>query len=132
MRADRSPALTVAGGPYPQLPASALIPLLDPEWGLARRWHRVLYRPTGIVLVSCQRGSRCQAVGRGGLFMQVDTRSARTLPVRQTPRAYMFSWVAIAALGLGYLGIAATRPDLLAGILPLSDQSQDQAMGGRS
>ena len=45
---------------------------------------------------------------------------------------YLLSWIALAAFGVGYIGVAATRPDLLAGLIPLSDTGVEQLAGGRS
>jgi hypothetical protein len=42
------------------------------------------------------------------------------------------SWVALAVGGLGYLAVAAARPDLLSTILPIADPSQEQIVAGRT
>lgn len=55
--------------------------------------------------------------------------SASTQP--RTSR-YLLSWMALAAFGIGYIGIASIRPDLLAGMLPLADQNAEHAYGGRN
>lgn len=64
--------------------------------------------------------------------MQVISRAGRVAPIRQTSNAYLMSWVALAAFGLGYIGVAATRPDLLGAILPLAEPQPEQIIAGRS
>ena len=64
--------------------------------------------------------------------MQVDARASRAGPLRQASSAYLMSWVAMAAFGLGYIGVAATRPDLLGAILPLAEPAQEQVVAGRA
>lgn len=65
--------------------------------------------------------------------MQIEARAGRAgLPVRQLSSAYLMSWVALAAFGLGYIGVAATRPELLGTILPLAEPSHDQIVSGRT
>lgn len=64
--------------------------------------------------------------------MQVDARTGHVSPGRQPSSAYLMSWVAVAAFGLGYIGVAATRPDLLGAILPLAEPTQDQMVAGRT
>ena len=64
--------------------------------------------------------------------MQVGTRMTRSSSARQASNAYLLSWVAVAAGGLAYLAVAGARPDLLSIILPISDQSQDQVIAGRT
>ena len=64
--------------------------------------------------------------------MQVDSRAGSVAPIRQASNAYLMSWVALAAFGLGYIGVAATRPDLLGAILPMAEPQQDQIMAGRT
>ena len=64
--------------------------------------------------------------------MQVVSRAGSVAPIRQASNAYLMSWVAFAAFGLGYIGVAATRPDLLGAILPIAEPQQDQIMAGRT
>ena len=45
---------------------------------------------------------------------------------------YLLSWIALAAFAFGYIGVAATRPDLLPGVIPLNDQGGEQLAGARS
>ena len=63
--------------------------------------------------------------------MQVEASGRRATPGRQTSSQYLMSWVAVGAFGLGYIGVATTRPDLLGTILPLAEQPLDQASAGR-
>ncbi|CAN0466256.1 unnamed protein product, partial [Phaeothamnion confervicola] len=46
--------------------------------------------------------------------------------------AYLYSWGAVAVCGLAYVGVAATRPDLIGTVLPLADQANDQSYAGRA
>ncbi len=64
--------------------------------------------------------------------MQVDARMGPVPQGRQASSAYLLSWVAVAAFGLGYIAVAATRPDLLGAILPLAEPQQEQAVAGRT
>ncbi len=64
--------------------------------------------------------------------MQVGTRMTTSSSARQASNAYLLSWVAVAAGGLAYLGVAAARPDLLSIILPVLDQSAEQVIAGRN
>lgn len=65
--------------------------------------------------------------------MQLDQHPSRSASAaRPASSAYLMSWVAVAAFGLGYIGVAATRPDLLGVILPISDQQNDQVIAGRT
>ena len=63
--------------------------------------------------------------------MQVEASARRAAPGRQSSSLYLMTWVAVGAFGLGYIGVATTRPDLLGTILPLAEQPQDQANAGR-
>ena len=45
---------------------------------------------------------------------------------------YLLSWIALAAFAFGYIGVAATRPDLLPGVMAISDLGAEQLAGGRS
>lgn len=63
--------------------------------------------------------------------MQVEASARRTGPGRQASSLYLTTWVAVAAFGLGYIGVATTRPDLLGTILPLAEQQPDQANAAR-
>lgn len=62
----------------------------------------------------------------------VEHRISMSTPAQPRVSRYLLSWMAMAAFGIGYIGIASTRPDLLAGVLPLADQSTEQAYGGRN
>lgn len=64
--------------------------------------------------------------------MQVEASARRAAPGRQASSLYLISWVAVAAFGLGYIGVATTRPDLLGTILPLAEQQPDQASATRN
>ena len=64
--------------------------------------------------------------------MQVGTRMTRSSSARQASNAYLLSWVAVAAGGLAYLGVAAARPDLLSIILPVWEPSPEQVIAGRN
>lgn len=64
--------------------------------------------------------------------MQIETSAGRAATARPAVSLYLMSWVAVAAFGLGYIGVAATRPDLLGAILPLAEPVGDQAGIGRS
>lgn len=64
--------------------------------------------------------------------MQVEASARRAAQGRQASSLYLISWVAVAAFGLGYIGVATTRPDLLGTILPLADQQPDQASATRN
>jgi hypothetical protein len=63
--------------------------------------------------------------------MQVGTSTRRVVPGRQASSLYLISWVAVAAFGLGYIGVATTRPDLIGTVLPLAEHQMDQSSGGR-
>ncbi len=64
--------------------------------------------------------------------MQDATRSVKLKPQPRGSMAYLYSWGAVAVCGLAYVGVAATRPDLIGSILPLADQSGDQTYAGRA
>ena len=64
--------------------------------------------------------------------MPVDQRMGRSGQGRPMANIYLMSWVAVAAFGLGYIGVAATRPELLGSFLPLIDQPQEQVVAGRT
>ncbi len=63
--------------------------------------------------------------------MQVEASTQRVVPGRQASSLYLTSWVAVAAFGLGYIGVATTRPDLIGTVLPLAEQQMDQSNAGR-
>lgn len=63
--------------------------------------------------------------------MQAEATAKRGASGRTGASLYLMSWVAVAAFGLGYIGVAATRPDLLGAILPLAEPAQDQANASR-
>jgi hypothetical protein len=44
---------------------------------------------------------------------------------------YVLTWAALAACALGYLTVAAVRPDLLAVVLPVADRGYEDANGGQ-
>jgi hypothetical protein len=46
--------------------------------------------------------------------------------------AYLYSWGVVAVCGMAYVGVAATRPDLIGSVLPLADQTNDQTFAGRA
>lgn len=58
--------------------------------------------------------------------MLKQTGAARAATGRSAANIYLASWVAVAALGLGYIALAATRPDVLGTILPLAEAQPDQ------
>ncbi len=64
--------------------------------------------------------------------MQVEAVAGRSGTGRSAANMYLTSWVAVAAFGLGYIGVAATRPDLLGAILPLAEPASDQTVAGRT
>ncbi len=64
--------------------------------------------------------------------MQVEASARRASQGRQASSLYLMTWVAVAAFGLGYIGVATTRPDLLGTILPLAEQQPDQANTARN
>ena len=45
---------------------------------------------------------------------------------------YLLSWMALSAAAFGYIAVAATRPDLLPGVIPLAEQAGEQLAGGRN
>ena len=61
-----------------------------------------------------------------------ELRTSSSLPAQPRTNRYLLSWMALAAFGIGYIGFASIRPDLLAGVLPLADQNAEQAYGGRN
>lgn len=63
--------------------------------------------------------------------MQVEASAARASQGRQASSLYLMTWVAVAAFGLGYIGVATTRPEILGAILPLAEPQQEQATAGR-
>lgn len=60
--------------------------------------------------------------------MLKQTGAVRAATGRSAANFYLASWVAVAALGLGYIGLAATRPDVLGSILPLAEAQPDQGL----
>jgi hypothetical protein len=67
-----------------------------------------------------------------GLKPAAKLASGATQPTAvRSPRVngYLVSWMALAAFAFGYIGVAASRPDLLPGVVP---DSGEQLAGGRS
>ncbi len=64
--------------------------------------------------------------------MQVETGTGRAPMSRPATSLYLMTWVAVAAFGMGYIGIAATRPDLLGAILPISEPAADNGAFAKS
>lgn len=64
--------------------------------------------------------------------MQVETSAGRAAASRPATSLYLMTWVAVAAFGMGYIGIAATRPDLLGAILPIAEPATEQSAAGKS
>ncbi len=64
--------------------------------------------------------------------MQIETSTGQRPASRPVTSLYLLTWVAVAAFGMGYIGVAATRPDLLGAILPISEPAADQAASAKS
>jgi hypothetical protein len=63
--------------------------------------------------------------------MHVETHAGRAARSRSGASLYLLTWVAVAAFGLGYIGVAATRPEVLGSILPLAEPGSEQGLAGR-
>ncbi len=61
-----------------------------------------------------------------------EPRSSRSHRASRPSSAYLYSWITVATCGLAYVGVAATRPDLIAAVLPMAEPSIEQAFGSRA
>lgn len=63
--------------------------------------------------------------------MTHDARTTRQNRAAKASAAYMYSWMVVAAGSLAYVGVAMTRPDVIASILPIAETAAEQSGGGR-
>ena len=61
-----------------------------------------------------------------------EPRTSRSHRAARPSSAYLYSWITVATCGLAYVGVAATRPDLIAAVLPIAETSSEQAFGSRA
>lgn len=63
--------------------------------------------------------------------MRVEANAGRASIARPATNAYLVCWVAVAAFGLGYIGVAATKPELLGSILPIAETNTEPSAVSR-